>query len=337
MNCPKCGFVQEERIDCLKCGIVFSKYYALNPMARLNSAVEAVPCHEPAALEATHSVFAAVAGSSESPHPAGSPEPHRAEAEFAQVEAAMFRKEFRDFKDSVSQEVQAQGVRLAKLEESRSDRLSLRKDFKELRDSVRKELRSQAARVTQIDESCRAAVDARETVSPDDFIELEQELKDVYLRPLRDRLDSVEDRLRRLDAAGGAETREAARKEAAEVLAAFERRLAVVEERAAAFERHWNGGGLDTLLPRIEQGLAEVADLRSALANVSVRYSEIGELKKNQLVVLNSLDSVRTGLESFKRQIADGFPRTLAELAREVAALRAEYRQLWSRVQPAEN
>jgi len=32
--CPKCGFDQDERIDCLRCGVIFSKYFAVHPEAR---------------------------------------------------------------------------------------------------------------------------------------------------------------------------------------------------------------------------------------------------------------------------------------------------------------
>jgi len=92
MNCPKCGFAQEERLDCRKCGIVFSKYLTLFPSAKSADAV--------AAMES------------------GSPEPqdHELKAAFAELQTR----------------VKALHARFAEVEFEKAERNQLRADMKSL-------------------------------------------------------------------------------------------------------------------------------------------------------------------------------------------------------------
>ena len=92
IQCPKCGHAQEDRPDCKKCGIVFSKYLALYPSVKPAEAVAAMD--------------------------SGAPEPYDHELKTALSE--------------IQAKIKALQARFAEVEFEKAERNQLRADFKNL-------------------------------------------------------------------------------------------------------------------------------------------------------------------------------------------------------------
>jgi hypothetical protein len=113
MNCPKCGYAQEKRLDCKKCGIVFSKYYAMYPPA--------------------HSADAAAAANSNSPDPSGQ-----------DVRAALTQ---------IQSQIQVFSGRFAEVEFEKAERGQLRIDLKNLERQIRESIARMESRLMQTEKS----------------------------------------------------------------------------------------------------------------------------------------------------------------------------------------
>jgi chromosome segregation ATPase len=116
MNCPKCGYAQEKRLDCKKCGIVFSKYYALYP-----------PTQAAAAADAT---------SAANPNP---PDPSGQD-----VRAALTQ---------IQLQLQTFTGRFSEVEFERAERSQLRIDLKNLERQIRESIARVESRLTQTEKS----------------------------------------------------------------------------------------------------------------------------------------------------------------------------------------
>ena len=87
----------------------------------------------------------------------------------------------------------------------------------------------------------------------------------------------------------------------------------------------------------LERALREFADLKTAVQNVTVRYSEIGDLKKNALILENQFESLKLAVDAQRKDPANGGSAKMNELQTEVLALRAEVRQSYKRISALES
>ena len=277
MKCPKCGHSQEERQDCVRCGIVFAKYYAMYPLDR------DMPPEGQEAMVSSHAV----------------------PADTLSAEISELRQGVREI-----------ASRLSDVEFERAERSLLRG-----------ELKSVELGVAELADDLRSRLLALENRPPDpDPAQMSQGLSGTALDDLAGRFEQIEEQLQGLAAQARSQD-----PGTADMIRGIATRQSGLEDR------------IEKLIAGLQQGgeasqSAEKAleELRQAVQSATVRYSEIGELKKNHLVLQNEIETLRRDQETLRKQPANGTPARITQLESEVGALRAELRQTLKRLESME-
>jgi len=294
VNCPKCGFIQEEGTDCKRCGVVFAKYLALH--------------HEPGTQPEIQEPQAAGNGSSQ------------------QELAVPLLPQLLE----VQQNLKTLQQRFTELEFERAERRRIRSEIRALEDR----LQELQAETSKHQEEIRSRVLELSALPPSpnvqDFDALKQEVQRIDALCLR--TEQIE---RMVDSRAEAASR--IDPEIMRLLPRLEGRLADVEDRVTALiemGEKITTNGPSAQLSAVSKNLEE---LKTALQNVTVRYTEIGELKKNHLVMRDMIEALQQVTESVRKESTLGTSVKIGELQKEVRALGAEVRRAYERIDSLES
>lgn len=285
MNCPKCGYAQEDRLDCIKCGIVFSKYYALHLPERT---------------------------------PPEAPEPRITLPPLPDMGSAGISE--------LRQTVQELNRRFMDVEFERAERNQIRAEIRSL-DQTLRELAGQLN--TRLTESEARINDLRGPAAEPPIEVIKEQLWKEDLEPLMEKLEQLEESIEMLQERQQSPQED---RQAAETVRDLDKRLTELEARTSGLDRD-KPTDEDGRLAAVEQALKELPDLKVSVQMATVRYSEIGDLKKTNLVLQNHMDSIRHELESLRKEPSNGVEAKVAELQAEMVALRAEVQQSWKQLQ----
>jgi chromosome segregation ATPase len=293
VNCPKCGYHQEERLDCRKCGVVFSKYYALHNQEPLQS----------------------------DNRDASSPQPNVPSAETYLPDLIEMRQSLKDV-----------ARRLNETEFERAERIRISAEIRSLNQKIQ-DLQTQiASSVAGLEKKAENLISSA-LPSEEHLRKLNVELIETYLDPFLKRLDQIEKK---------AETRQKEKLRGQEADAHFQNVLRGLEQRMSSLEKpepkdaNLAEQRLEETLNQ-EKVLKEFDELRLSLQNVTLKYSEIGELKKNDLILLSKIETIQQEMDSSKKESSGTLSIKIPELETEVHALRAEVRQAIRRLETLES
>lgn len=296
VNCPKCGFVQEERADCKKCGVVFAKFYAL---------------HAPDSLAA-----------------AAVQEPQRASNESAKEKPCLelpglleFRQHLRDLQE-----------RFNELESERAGRQRIRNEIRALEERLQESLEQITTRQDEIERRISEPDSPAGMPTLQDLADLRMELQAIDFKSIQNRFERLEGRLQLC-------TEELAARsdpQLLELLPMLDGRLTEVEGRIDELLETEGARLPNEAQAQLDATVKALEELKTGLQNVTVRYSEIGELKKNHLVLHNMIESLQQGMESLGKESTKAVAGKIAELEKEVFALKAEVRKAYERMESLE-
>jgi len=297
VNCPKCGFVQEERADCKKCGVVFAKYYALHAL--------------------------------DSPAQAAVQEPQRASNESAKEKASPELPGLRE----VRQHLRDLQERFNGLELEQAGRQRIRNEMHALEEWLQESLGHVTTRQDEIERRISELAAPPATPTLEDLTDLRMELRAIDIESVQKRIERVESRLQLC-------TEELAARsdpQLLELLPMLDERLTEMEGRIEELLETKGASPPNGTQVQLDAAVKGLEELKTALQNVTVRYSEIGELKKNHLVLHNMLESLQQGMESLGRESTKAVAGKIAELEKEVFALKAEVRKAYERMESLES